>query len=440
MRKLIIFLLFTIPFSVFAQNLWITQQASEFTTASGTFVEVGTKTRGYVLGTEQGSSGTSPYCFVMTDGLNWNACSPNLSGAMKFALPTRILPDGKMVGVLMEFQGFNTISSFFVSDDLANIMPNYFFDSKNDDDKTTGYGESLSVIGNKVWLGLKNGKIKYSEDLGINWENIVVSSNTDMMMTVVKMYDESNGYAAGGEIGEDTDYDGNTIETVLEKGSIYKTGDGGKTWTPVVENLEMLPLDIIETSSGRLILLFHDDETIADAAAGSKRVVWTDDNFASFTGTDKSFDLPIPSGTFFMSTVLDIDEGARDEIWASGFCGQGFSAAACVVTSTDGGQTWFENLVPGAKKLGPISVLDNDHVWIAGEFKAIYKWGDPNEDLTETEEPDDTETPDETVTTDDEVVDETQDSPDEAQEVTDEEINDNELPADEVGCSCSLVI
>jgi hypothetical protein len=205
----------------------------------------------------------------------------------------------------------------------------------------------------------------------------------------------------------------------------------------------MFPLDIVETTSGRLILLFHDDDTIADTAAGSKRVVWSDDNFASFTGTDKSFDLPIPSGTFYMSSVLDIDEGAADEIWASGFCGQGFSAAACVVTTTDGGDTWFENLVPGAKKLGPISVLDNDHVWIAGEFKAIYKWGDPNEDLTETEEPDETETPDEAVTTDEEeTVDETE-TTDETQEVTDEtETTDEDaIPLEEeVGCSCSLVI
>jgi len=439
MRKLIIFLLFTIPFSIFAQNIWITQQASEFTTASGTLMEVGTKTKGYVIGTEQGSSGTSAYCYVMTDGLNWKTCSANLSGPMKVVLPARILPDGRLVGVITA----PSASSFIVSDDLVNIMPNYFFDSSNDDDKTTGYGESLSVIGNKVWLGLKNGKIKYSEDLGKNWENIVVSSNTEMWITVVKMYDESNGYAAGGEIGEEDDFEGNTIETVLEKGSIYKTSDGGKNWTPVAENMEMLPLDIVETSSERLILLFHDDETIADTASGSKRVVWSDDNFASFTGTDKSFDLPIPSGTFFMSTVLDIDEGAKDEIWASGFCGQGFSAAACVVTSTDGGETWFENLVPGAKKLGPISVLDNDHVWIAGEFKAIYKWGDPNEDLTEPEIPDDTETPDEAVTTDDEVVDDMQETADDLSDevlTESEEIDDDTVIDEDVGCSCSLVI
>lgn len=439
MKKVIAIILFAIPFSVFAQNIWITQRAAEFTTASGILMEVGTKTKGYVMGTEQGTSGNSPYCYIMTDGINWNTCSPNLTGAMKFAVPAKILPDGRLVGVLKEIKGFNLISSFFVSDDLINIMPNYFFDSNNDDDSTTGYEESLSVIGDKVWLGLNNGKIKYSEDLGKNWENIVVNSNTDMQITVVKMYDEKTGYACGGITRKEEDYDSNEIKIVEEQGGVFKTTDGGKTWTPVTENLAMFPLDIIATTNGRLILLFHDNDTI-NSQSNQARVVWTDDNFASFTGSDPSFDIPIPSGKFSMASVLDIDEGARDEIWASGFCGQGFTLASCVVTSTDGGQTWFENLVPGAKKLGPISVLDSDHVWIAGEFKAIYKWGDPNEDLTETEEPDEAETPDETVD-EEETVDETE-TLDET-EVTDETPTTDEdaIPLeDEVGCSCSLLI
>ena len=443
MKKVIVFLLFVIPFSIFAQNIWITQKGTEMATSSGTFIEMGTKTRGMAMGTEQGNSGSSPYCFVTTDGMMWNNCSANMVGAMKFVIPARILPDGKLVGVITEVQGFNMLSSFIHSDDMINILPVYFFDRNDDNDITSNYLESLFVLGNTVWLGTKNGTIKRSEDLGKTWENIAVGSNSNLQISVITFKDELNGYAAGGELGEEEDYDGNTVETVLEKGCIYKTSDGGKTWTPMVENLEMFPLNIIEGANGRLFLMFYDDDAIADTASGAKRFVWSDDEFASFSGTDSSFDIIIPSGKFPSNSILDMDAGKNGEIWFSGGCGSGImNYSACTVYSTDGGLTWFENIVPGVMKLGPISVLDNDHVYIAGEFKAIYKWGDPNEDLTEPETPDETETPDEAVTDEEETVDETQDTPDENGEETDETENTDDdviIDEDEAGCSCSII-
>jgi len=437
MRKIVAILMFALPFFTFAENSWIVQRATEMVTSSGTFIEMGSKTRGMAFGTEQTSNGNAPYCFVTTDGMMWNNCSPNLVGGMKFVLPARILPDGKLVGVISEMQGMSILSSFFHSDDMMNILPVYFFDRKDNSDITSGYPESLFVMGQTVWLGTKYGVIKRSEDLGKTWENITVGSNSKLQISVITFKDELNGYAAGGEVGEDTDYDGNTVETVLEKGSIYKTSDGGKTWTPMVEDLEMFPLNIIENENGRLFLLFYDDDTIADTASGSKRFVWSDDEFASFTGPDDSFNIFIPSGTFSSGSILDMDIGKNGEIWLSGGCGSGgFDYKACTVYSTDGGATWIENLVPGAMKLGPISVLDNDHVYIAGEFKAVYKWGDPNEDLTETEEPDEVEAPDEAID-EEEVIDETE-TPDNNEEVADETVD--ETPIDEAGCSCSLVL
>ena len=208
-----------------SENSWITQRASEFGTASGAFIHVGTKTKGYAMGTaDNGQGGKSPYCFVMTDGMNWNDCSPNLVGGMKFVMPARVLPNGKLVGVIVEMKGFSQLSSFIVSDDMANFIPVTIFDSKNKDDQTSFYGEALSVIGNTVWLGLKNGKIKKSNDLGSTWENIVVSNDTEMEMTVVKFSDTMNGIAAGGVVKEEMGMEGGTEYDVLPKGAIYKIG------------------------------------------------------------------------------------------------------------------------------------------------------------------------------------------------------------------------
>lgn len=443
MRNLTMSILFLVSFSLIADNMWMNQRPSEFVTASGGFIHVGTKTKGYATGTaDDGQGGRAPYCFVMTNGLNWNDCSSNLTGKMKVVLPARVLPDGRLVGVITEFQGFKVLSSFIVSDDMANFIPVYFFDSNNADDQTSGYGEALSVIGENVWLGLKNGKIKKSTDLGKTWENIVVSTEAEMEMTVVKFKDTMNGIAAGGVVTEEMGNEGETIYDVQPKGAIFRTTDGGSTWTPVVENIEMMPEEVIETSSGRIYLQYYDDDSMKDAAStGQKAVVWSDDNFATFAGYNESFDIMVPSGTFSMGGVMDMDQGAEDEIWIAGFCGSGFSFKPCTIDTTDGGVTWWEKQVQGAGKLGPVSVLDSNHVYIAGMSKAMWKWGDPNEDLTEPETPDDTQTPDDTVETDDTPV--ADDSPavdNEQPEDADNEVTDDAaIDEEEVGCGCSMI-
>ena len=442
MRFFVFLSMFLFMAVISAENSWITQRASEFGTASGAFIHVGTKTKGYAMGTaDNGQGGKSPYCFVMTDGMNWNDCSPNLVGGMKFVMPARVLPNGKLVGVIVEMKGFSQLSSFIVSDDMANFIPVTIFDSKNKDDQTSFYGEALSVIGNTVWLGLKNGKIKKSNDLGSTWENIVVSNDTEMEMTVVKFSDTMNGIAAGGVVKEEMGMEGGTEYDVLPKGAIYKTSDGGNTWTPIVENLEMFPEDVIVTSSGRIFLQFFDDDAMNDSSTGQKPIVWSDDGFATFSGKNSSFDIPVPSGKFSMESVMDMDGGAVDEIWVAGFCGSGFNFKPCTIDTTDGGQTWWERLVIGAGKLGPISVLDSNHVYIAAMSKAMYKWGDPNEDFTEPEVPDETETPDENTVNPDE-----NQKNDDLQTVdenvtADNEGNDDEIAFEdeEVGCGCSFI-
>ena len=73
MRFFVFLSMFLFMAVISAENSWITQRASEFGTASGAFIHVGTKTKGYAMGTaDNGQGGKSPYCFVMTDGMNWN--------------------------------------------------------------------------------------------------------------------------------------------------------------------------------------------------------------------------------------------------------------------------------------------------------------------------------------------------------------------------------
>ncbi|HSW60918.1 MAG TPA: hypothetical protein VLJ60_08975, partial [bacterium] len=125
-----------------------------------------------------------------------------------------------------------------------------------------------------------------------------------------------------------------------------------------------------------------------------------------------------------------------------GFCGTGFNFKPCTIDTVDGGATWWERLVLGAGKLGPISVLDSDHVYIAAVSKAMYKWGDPNEDMTETEIPDETVTPDETVETPDENqnVDNNQSIDDSTTTDTEAASDDEEvIDEEEVGCGCSFI-
>ncbi|MGI6394459.1 MAG: hypothetical protein ACOX2F_07010 [bacterium] len=443
MKKITFLLVLMFFLQVFADNIWINQRPKEFGSASSSIIHVGTKTRGYTMGVaDDGQGGKAPYCFVMVDGMFWNNCSPNFTGQMKFVTPARILPDGRLVGVIMEVQGFSVLSSFIVSDDLFNFMPVYFFDVKNRDDQPSTYGRALSVVDNVVWLGLKNGKVKKSTDLGTTWENIVVTSDSEVEITVVKFRDSLNGIAAGGVVKEEIAAGGEQEKVVKEKGCIFQTADGGSTWTPIVEGLKMIPENVIVTSSGRIFLQYYDDKSIK-STSGQKSFVWSDDDFASFSGWDKSFEIQTASGTFSTGTIYDSDEGAVDEIWATGFCGSGVNYNPCTINTFDGGESWRDLIVFGAGLLGPISVLDSNHVYIAGGGRSIWKWGDPNEDFTEQEIPDETvvEIPDETVETPDENKqeeggqDEDNDDKD-REETADDEIDEDE---DDGGCSCSFV-
>lgn len=96
----------------------------------------------------------------------------------------------------------------------------------------------------------------------------------------------------------------------------------------------------------------------------------------------------------------------------------------------------------GAGKLGPISVLDSNHVYIASSAKAMYKWGDPNEDMTETEVPDETVTPDESIENSDENETVDNNQPIDENTTTDTEtVSDDEelIDEEEVGCGCSFI-
>jgi hypothetical protein len=434
----ILFLVFSTS-NIYSNNIWITQRAREFTTASGMFIHVGTRTRGYAVGSEQVSQGTAPYCFVMLDGMNWNPCSPALTGGMKVTSPVRILPDGRMVGVIQELQGWSVLSSFIHSEDMMNFIPVYFFDQNNKDDSVNGNPRSLEVIGNNVWLGTKNGKIKTSRDLGYTWENIVLSTDTAMEISVVVFTDEMNGLAGGGVITT-SGFGNEETSTVEKKGTIWRTTDGGNSWSAVVQNLDAYPLHLIQTASGRMFMLFHDNKSINEQS-GSKKVAWSDDQFATFSGSGSNFDIPVPSGKFSMESAIDMDGGAVNEIWVAGFCGAGFSAQPCTVDTSDGGDTWWEKIVPGAVKLGAMSVLDSNHVYIAGEFKAMYKWGDPNEDFTEPDVPDVPDEDDPVETPDNDTGNGQDDQPDKENDTNpDEDSSDEEIEYfDEEGCSCSFI-
>lgn len=80
-----------------------------------------------------------------------------------------------------------------------------------------GYTNNFEVVGSTIWFGTSSGRLYKSSDMGLNW-TVAQTPSTDF------------GGATGG--GNYTFKDVNNGLLLLDDGNLYKTVDGGATWTP----------------------------------------------------------------------------------------------------------------------------------------------------------------------------------------------------------------
>jgi len=421
-------------------------------------LENGSRTTGLLIGKKSGGSqGDELLCYVMTNGYQWNSCPPGFTnfsmagGALihgaKYASPTTLY------AIRTEIKGFSAVTALVKTDAFLNnmIVLRVF---NNDTEPVNG---ALAVNGNTIWIGRNDGKIFRSEDGGATFETFTITNDSAVEIYQIEFTDALHGWAAGGATQEEETGEGKKI-TVLSKGGVWITADGGETWTAIRESLpyafiKVYPITLIPDTTITKWYAYYVDNDSYDSGNVSAHVGATTDGFATLSiaepqaNTGKKFN-------GFQAGGLNVIGGT--DIWLGGLCND---FKACSVVSFDGGATWMEMFLPtniGVSFMWSIKAqnfIDSKHGWAATSVNAILRWGDPNEDFTEepdTEQPDtgipDTSIADETPSPDDVATDgvsEDDDSsltPDEtATDAATGDDSDGIIGEDPAGCGCSLV-
>jgi len=109
---------------------------------------------------------------------------------------------------------------------------------------------------NTIWCGTDDGLIQLTKDGGKTWENVTpaaITSWSKVSLMDAGHYDVNTAYAAV-----------NRIRCSDMRPHIYKTHDGGKTWTEIVNGLPDDPINVVKEDPQTKGLLF----------AGSERAVY----------------------------------------------------------------------------------------------------------------------------------------------------------------------
>lgn len=447
----VLFFLFAAMLS--AQEIWTVQQPGEMTTADFYLLENGSRTTGLLIGKKNSGSNDELLCYVMVTGYSWNPCPPGftsfsgMSGA--FIMGAKYGSPSALYAIRTEIQGMSSVTALVRTDAFVNNM----IVLKVFDNNTEKANGALAVLGDTIWIGTDDGKVLRSQDGGNTFSPFTVTSDTEVELTYIDFKDPLHGYAASGSTKEEDTGEGK-VTTVLSKGGIWTTADGGETWTALKENLPYAFLKVAPVTGGGGDLTgvtwyaFYTDDESYSGGDVSKHVGVTTDNFATLTIAEPQANTGKTFGGF-QAAGVDIIDGT--DIWLGGVCND---FKACSVVSFDSGATWLEMFMPADVgvsfmwSLKAQNFIDSEHGWAAGSVNTILRWGDPNEDLTE--QPD-TETPDESVNDDTPATDDTPDQSDQSglsdgsdlSDITDDDTLADDSDAlygeEEPACGCSLV-
>lgn len=137
-----------------------------------------------------------------------------------------------------------------------------------------GYTGKFFVAGNTVWFGTDEGELMRSTDRGLNWTTITTpvldfgggTHTTDIAEFAFS--DDNNGF-----ILKET-YDGGTPNTYISS-TLYRTTNGGTTWTPVIAGPGMFHGAIAFAGPNVLITAGSSAENFGSAYSVNNGATWT---------------------------------------------------------------------------------------------------------------------------------------------------------------------
>lgn len=383
------FLLITVLFTLFtplcADDFWFVIRPGKMV-SGGAFMAItsGSPTTMVALGFYKDPQGndTLEGNFV-NDGYNFSPIPRELAGSdimTEGFVTNAIFMDRENIGAMrnkFEGSGFNmTLVSAFVT---ANIFTMGTFNITHvfADPEPQVSDESLLFHNGLLYLGTHDGQLLISDDSGVSWQPHRVAANTDVTISSVFAVTDTHLVAAGGVKTEDAVDEKITVEP---RGGVWESIDGGKNWTPLKNDMEIVPVKVIKTASDRIYLQYMTEQDLNSTQNPQPtRLGMTDDNFISFS---EEF-TPTANTGKTVSGMISIDY-KNGTTWIAGMASD-FTAAT--MRSEDEGATWIEYFLPplGEGMLPTpsiIHILDDSHIYAGFSNTAILKFGDINEDYS----------------------------------------------------------
>ena len=218
----------------------------------------------------------------------------------------------------------------------------------------------LSVVSEEVaWLSGTNGTYARTMDAGGTWSVGAVPGAARLDLRDVEAFGETTAYLLSAGPGDDS--------------RIYKTADGGKTWSLQFKNAD--PKAFFDA------IAFWDERNgiaLGDPVKGQFQLITTDDggtNWKPLSATNLPPALP-NEGAFAASGTCLVTR-SKNDVW---FC-TGGAKTARVFHSNDRGQNWTVTETPilaGTDSAGIFSIAFRDHkhgIVVGGDYRKLNDFG-----------------------------------------------------------------
>lgn len=333
---------------------------------------------GFVFSPHSYTGDNIPLVYTTDGGSSWNSTNVSMTDAVTFhPVSTTTLLKGTTTGAIQTLDNFYglwrttyQVPRFFAGDYFAPYgTVSKFSELKNG--AILALGASTIARGSHV-ISDSVSFILRSADKGSSWDTLWCGLR--FIMGTIAFADSNVGWIGG------------------EENRIYKTADGGHTWT----------LQYAEADHGSISSLFAVDSMTAYAITSRGVLIQSRDGGKSWNQTLIEATSDRPRKVFFPTPWKGLISGARLRItsdtahtWRNvshsstnrvyrlafvddhrGWCVDGTSGE--VMKTTDGGKSWSLVFALGNEVLGSIQMLDSTNGWIAGRttiYKTIDAWG-----------------------------------------------------------------
>ena len=383
-KLLLIALLFTLFASLLADDSWFIIKPGKMVSSGGFMsMAAGSPTAMVTLGFYEDSQGNGKLeGMFVNDGYNFYPIPRELSGSdimTEGFLTNTIFMDKENIGGIREkFEGSGLNMTLVTAFVTSNIFTMHMFNIVHVfNPKPQISGESMIYRNGTLYVGTSDGSILISSDSGKTWASHRICTSDEVTIDSIFALTDTHLFATGGASEDDVMEEKVTVKPL---GGVWESTDGGKNWTALKNNMDIVPIKVVVTQTGTIFLKYMTERDLNSAQNPLPSNIGTsNDKMATF---EEYFTPSLNTG----KNVAGVKDMAYNNgiLWLVGAAGD---FAPLTAQSTDDGTTWIEYFLPHLGdgmmvQADTIHILDKKHVYAGFTNTAIAKFGDINEDYS----------------------------------------------------------